>query len=200
MQATYKTWLRRVGSPPVGRLAAERRAAIRHPLPPRPGPVDARPRGTQAGGREKWSVWCSRRGTTESGQHRVQGRKWHLGSCPGRRGDEVGQSPSSAVEPLEQRALTSLGGSKVGRKGGTPLLEAGISLAKFSLTLRGSGCAVRAGVTRRSREVREQSGAPVRAARGLDVGNWARGRWVSGAGEGAGVGHDVARASAMRGG
>ena len=122
MQATCKTWLWRVGSPPVGRLAAERRAAIRHPLPPRPGPVDARPRGTQAGDRERWSVWCSGGGTTESGQHRVQGRKWHLGSCRGRRGDQLGEGPSSAVKPLEQGALPGLGGSEVGRKRGTTLL------------------------------------------------------------------------------
>ena len=168
-QATYKTWLRRVGSPPVGRLAAKRRAAIRQPLPPRPGPVDARPRGTQAGDRERWSVWCTRGGTTESGQHRVQGRKWHLGSCRWRKGDEVGESPPSAVKPLEQRALPSLGGSEVGREGGTPLVEAGVGLAKLGLALRKSGRAVKVGLARRGREMRRQGGTPVRATRGVDV-------------------------------
>ena len=181
MQATYKTWLWRGGSPPVGRLAAKRRAAIRQPLPPRPGPVDARPRGTQAGDRERWSVWCSGGGTTESGQHRVQGWKWHLGSCRGRRGDQLGESPSSAVKPLEQRALTSLGGSEVGRKGGTPLLEAGVGYEKLSLALGGSGCASGAGLTRRRREVREQGGTPVSAVRG-------RGRWLASGRGGTGSG------------
>ena len=47
------TRLRRVGSPPVGRLAAERRATVRQPSPSRPGPVDAWPRGTQAGDSER---------------------------------------------------------------------------------------------------------------------------------------------------
>ena len=43
-QATYKTWQWRVGSPPVGRLAAERRAETGQPPPPRPDTVDALPR------------------------------------------------------------------------------------------------------------------------------------------------------------
>ena len=34
----------RLGGPPVGRLAAARRAATGHPPPPRPGTVDAGPR------------------------------------------------------------------------------------------------------------------------------------------------------------
>ena len=190
-----ETWLWRVGSPPVGRLAAKRRAAIRQPLPPRPGPVDARPRGTQAGDRERWSVWCTRGGTTESRQHRVQGRKWHLGSCRWRVGDEVGKSPPSAVKPLEQRALPSLGGSEVGREGGTPLVEAGVGLAKLGLALSGSGGAVRAGLTRWGREMRRQSRTPVGATRRVDVGSWASSRKVSGTG-GGGAGH----ANAMRGG
>ena len=193
------TWLRQDGTPPVGRLAAKRRAAIRQPLPPRPGPVDARPRGTQAGDRERWSVWCTRRGPTKSRQHRVQGRKWQLGSCRGRVGDEVGKSPPSAAKALDQGALSSLGSSEVGREGGAPLVEAGVGLAKLGLALRRSGCAVRAGLTRRGREMRRQSGTPVRAARGVDVRSWACGNWVSGTG-GAGAGHAVTRASAMRGG
>ena len=178
-QATYKTWLWRVGSPPVGRLAARRRAAVRHPLTPRPGPVDARPRGTQAGDREKRSVWRPGGGATKGGQHRVQGRKWHLGGCRGGRGDQLGESPSSAVQPLEQGALTGLGGSEVGRKGGTTLLEAGVGLEQLGLALGCSGSASDAGLTRSSREVRGQGRTPVGGAGRGSMWGWARGHGLA---------------------
>ena len=194
-KATWERGYGRMAPLPVGRLAARRRAAIRQPLPPRPGPVDARPRGTQAGDRERWSVWCTRRGTTKRRQHRVQGRKWHLGSCRGRVGDEVGKSPPSAAKALDQGALSSLGSSEVGREGGAPLVEAGVGLAKLGLALSGRGDNIRAALTRGAREMRRQSRPPVGATRGMNVESRA------GSGKGSRTGGGGARhAHTMRGG
>ena len=50
------------------------------------------------------------------------------------------------METLEQGALTGLGGSEVGREGGTTLLEAGGGLEQLGLALGSSGCASGAGL------------------------------------------------------
>ena len=65
------------------------------------------------------------------------------------------------METLEQRALTGLGGGKVSRKGGTPLLEAGGGLEQLSLALGSSGSASGASLRLGGGEVRGQGGAPV---------------------------------------
>ena len=64
------------------------------------------------------------------------------------------------MKPLEQRGLPSLGGSEVSREGGTPLMEAGVSLTKLGLSLRRSRsafwCAFRAALTRQGGKMRSQ--------------------------------------------
>ena len=109
--------------------------------------------------------------------------------------DEVGKRPPSTAEALDKGALSSLGGGEFGREGGTPLVEAGVSLAKLGLALSGRGDAVQAGLARGAREVRRQGRTPVRAVRGMEVKSRALGGIGSGTGSG-GAGH----AHTMRGG
>ena len=120
-------------------------------------------------------MWCSGGSTTEGRQHRVQRRKWHLGACRRGRGDQLGESPSSAVETLKQGALTGLGGSEVGREGGTTLLEAGGGLEQLGLALGSSRSASGASLKRRGGEVRGQGGAPVGTVGRSSKRGWARG-------------------------
>ena len=79
------------------------------------------------------------------------------------------------MKPLEQGALTGLGGSEVGRKGGTTLLEAGGGLEQLGFALGSSGCASDAGLKRSGGEVRGQGGTPVGTARRGSMRGWARG-------------------------
>ena len=83
------------------------------------------------------------------------------------------------MKPLEQGALTGLGGSEVSRKGGTTLLEAGSGLEKLGLTLGSSGCANNAGKSRSGGEVRDQGGTPVGAVGRGSMRGWARGRGLA---------------------
>ena len=48
-----------------------------------------------------------------------------LSGCLGGRGEKLGKGPTSAVEALEQWALTSMGSCQVGSEGGAPLLQSG---------------------------------------------------------------------------
>ena len=45
--------------------------------------------------------------------------------CLGGRGEKLGKGPTSAVEALEQWALSSVGSCQVGGEGGAPLLQSG---------------------------------------------------------------------------
>ena len=79
------------------------------------------------------------------------------------------------MKPLEQRALTGLGGSEVGRKGGTTLLEAGGGLAQLGLAVETGGSASGASLKRGGGEVCGQGGAPVGTVGRSSMRGWACG-------------------------
>ena len=129
----------------------------------------------------------------------MQGRKWHLGNSRWGGGGEVGESLTSAVETLKKGALPSLGGCKVGRERGAPLLEAGVGSTELSFALHMAGCAIRAALARRGGEMRGQSSTPVRASRDVAEGAWASSDRDRRTGN-VGGGHAGPRTNAVRGG
>ena len=62
----------------------------------------------------------------------MQRGKWC--GCRGGRGEKLSEGPASAVEALEQWALSSVGGSQVGGEGGAPLLQSGSGTLELRFT------------------------------------------------------------------
>ena len=102
----------------------------------------------------------------------MQSGNWS--GCLGGRGEELGKGPTSAVEALEQWALSSVGSCQVGGEGGAPLLQSGSGAKKVRFaprrallwaTWEGGACA-RALWVCAAAEVRSQGGPPVDAQGG----------------------------------
>ena len=58
--------------------------------------------------------------------------------CLGGRGEKLGKGLTSAVEALEQWALTSMGSCQVGSEGGAPLLQSGSGATEVRFAPRGA--------------------------------------------------------------
>ena len=82
----------------------------------------------------------------------MQSGSWS--GCLGGRGEKLGKGPTSAVEALEQWALTSVGSCQVGGEGGAPLLKDSSSAAEIGFARSES---------RRGRTVWSQARTGVRA-------------------------------------
>ena len=92
-----------------------------------------------------------------------------MSGCLGGRGEKLGKGPTSAVEALEQWALTSMGSCQVGGEGGAPLLQSGSGAKEVRFAPRrarlwatwGAGACAGTLWVGAAVEVRSQGGPPV---------------------------------------